>query len=95
MTTIAGTGFKPVAEVTADERSRIAFGKVGVHGNDKYLVSTSVSGEILLTPLATIPRRELMIWENDALRESLLRGLAEVHHGKTVRRDDLLEGEDD
>lgn len=94
MTTIAHPGFHAVAEVTADDRARIAFGKVGVHGNEKYLVSTSDSGEILLTPLATIPRRELMVWENEQVRESLLRGLAEAHYGKTVRRDDLFEDED-
>lgn len=95
MPTTELAGFHAVAEVTADERARIAFGRVGVHGNDRYLVYTSDAGDILLTPLATIPKRELLIWENDELRESLLRGLAEAHYGKTVRRDDLLEGEDD
>jgi hypothetical protein len=89
------SGFRPQSEVTADGRARIAFGKVGVHGNDKYLVSTSDSGEILLTPLATIPKRELLIWENEQVRDSVLRGLGEAHFGKTLSRDDLLEGEDD
>jgi hypothetical protein len=93
--TITPAGFRPQTEVTADDRARIAFGKVGVHSNDKYLVSTSASGEILLTPLATIPKRELLVWEDARVRESVLRGLAEAHYGKTVRRDDLLEGEDD
>lgn len=93
--TIAHEYFHAVGEVTADERARIAFGKVGVTGNERYLVSTSDSGEILLTPLASIPRRELLVWENDQLRESLFRGLAEAHFGKTSRRDDLLDGEDD
>ncbi len=55
--------FEPVAEGTADDHSRI-------------LMSTRSSGEILLTPLAGIPKRELLVWEDDALRESLLRGLA-------------------
>jgi len=64
---------------------------VGVQRN-RYAVSTSDSGEILLTPLATIPKRELLIWENDELRASLLRGLAQT---TSARRDDLLEGDDD
>lgn len=88
MSTLAG--FEPVAEVTADDRARIAFGRSGVHHNDRFLVSTRSSGEILLTPLASIPKRELLIWEDDALRESLLRGLADASHGRVSSQDDLL-----
>lgn len=87
----APAGFEPVAEVTADERSRIAFGRTGVRRNDRFLVSTRPTGEILLTPLASIPKRELMVWENEELRASLLRGLADVTQGRIARRDDLLE----
>jgi hypothetical protein len=88
-------GFHPVAEVTADDRARIAFGKAGVHKDDRFLVSTADDGTILLTPLASIPKRELIIWENEELRESLLRGLADAHVGKVSRRDDFLDAEDD
>lgn len=91
MTTTAG--FEPVAEVTADDRARIAFGRVGVHRDDRFLVSRGTSGEILLTPMASIPRRELLIWENDSLRESLLRGLGDAAAGRVRRRDDLLDDE--
>lgn len=87
--------FRPTAEVTADNRARIAFGKIGVHSNERYLVSTAATGEILLTPLASIPKRELLVWENEAVRESLTRGLMEAHLGKAVVRDDLLDGDDD
>ena len=95
MTTVAHQHFHTVTEVTADDRARIAFGKVGVHGSDRYLVSTSDSGEILLTPIASIPKRELLVWENERVRDSLLRGLSEAHLGKGIRRDDLLDGTDD
>jgi len=84
-------GFEPVAEVAADDRARIAFGRAGVHRNDRFLVSTRSTGEILLTPLASIPKRELLVWEDDALRESLLRGLADASQGRVSRRDDLLD----
>jgi len=86
-------GFEPVAEVAADDRARIAFGRAGVHRNDRFLVSTHTrsTGEILLTPLASIPKRELLVWEDDALRESLLRGLADASQGRVDRRDDLLD----
>jgi len=83
-------GFEPVAEVAADDRARIAFGRAGVHRNDRFLVSTRSTGEILLTPLASIPKRELLVWEDDALRESLLRGLADASQGRVSQRDDLL-----
>ncbi|MGH3683545.1 MAG: hypothetical protein ACRDRU_02385 [Pseudonocardiaceae bacterium] len=91
----ASAGFEPVAEVTADERARIAFGRAGVRRNDRFLVSTRSTGEILLTPLASIPKRELLVWEDEELRTSLLRGLADVTQGRVARRDDLFDGDDD
>lgn len=87
----ASAGFEPITEVTADDRARIAFGRVGVQSDDRFLVSRRSSGEILLTPMASIPRRELLIWENDSLRESLLRGLGDVAAGRVMPRDDLLD----
>jgi len=88
-------GFEPVAEVAADDRARIAFGRAGVHRDDRFLVSTPLpprsTGEILLTPLASIPKRELLVREDDALRESLLRGLADASQGRVSQRDDLLD----
>jgi hypothetical protein len=74
-------GFRPVAEVTADERARIAIGKAGAHKNDRYAVSVNADGVILLVPLASIPKRELLVWENDELRASLFRGLADAAEG--------------
>jgi hypothetical protein len=88
-------GFEPVAEVTADERARIAFGRAGVRRNDRFLVSTRPTGEILLTPLASIPKRELLVWQDEELRTSLLRGLADVTQGRVSRRDDLIDGIDE
>lgn len=88
-------GFEPVAEVTADERARIAFGRADVHRGDRFLVSTRSTGEILLTPLASVPKRELLVWEDDELRASLLRGLADAAEGRTSRRDDLLDDDEE
>jgi len=84
-------GFEPVAEVAADDRARIAFGRAGVCRNDRFLISARSTGEILLTPLASIPKRELLVWEDDLLRESLLRGLADASKGRVSERDDLLD----
>lgn len=88
-------GFKPVAEVTADDRARITIGKARVRSNDRFLISTHPNGEILLTPMASIPKRELIIWEDEQVRTSLLRGMAQADAGQTVPAGDLLEdGED-
>ncbi|PRX44505.1 hypothetical protein B0I33_11113 [Prauserella shujinwangii] len=86
-------GFHPVAEVTADERARVAVGKAGAHKNDRYAVSTNAEGAILLTPLASIPKRELLVWENDELRASLFRGLADAAEGN-VRRLEWVTADD-
>ncbi|MDQ3405850.1 MAG: hypothetical protein M3548_21055 [Actinomycetota bacterium] len=92
MTTMGG--FRPVAEVTADERARVAVGKAGATKNDRYAVSMNDDGLILLVPLASIPKRELLVWENDALRASLFRGLADAAEGN-ARPLDWVTADDD
>jgi hypothetical protein len=87
-------GFRLVAEVTADERARIAVGKAGVRKDDRYAVSVNDEGAILLTPVASIPKRELLVWENDQLRASLFRGLADAAEGKVKRLDWLTDDGD-
>ena len=68
--------FKNVGEAVADERGRLPMGKSGVRKDDRYAVAVNDDGQILLTPLVSIPRRELIVWEDQLLRESLARGLA-------------------
>lgn len=92
MTTLEG--FRPVAEVTADERARVAVGKAGATKNDRYAVSMNDDGLILLVPLASIPKRELLVWENDELRASLFRGLADAAEGN-ARPLDWVTADDD
>lgn len=45
-------------------------------------MAVSPDGELLLTPLATIPKRELIVWENQMLRESLAAGLRQAAAGE-------------
>lgn len=91
----ASSGFKPIGELSADDRSRIAFGKAGVHRDDRFAVSINDHGEILLTPLVSIPKRELIIWENEQLRASLARGLADSAAGKVKELGDFAQYADD
>ena len=83
--------FRPVGEVVADDRARIAFGKSGVRKNDRFEVSINDDGAILLTPLATIPRRELLVWQDDQLRASLARGLEQSTTGDLVDLGDFTQ----
>lgn len=56
------------------------------------------AGEILLTPLVSIPKRELIVWENEQLRASLARGLADSAAGKAKDLPDFsafVDDEDD
>lgn len=88
-------GFKPVGEVVADDRARIPFGKAGVRRDDRFAIAVDDHGSILLTPLASIPKRELFVWEDAQLRESLARGLAQSAAGETVELGDFTQFADD
>src|SRR5665647_2502596 len=59
--------FQLLGEVVADDRARIAFGKAGVRRDDRYAVAVNDDGEILLTPLTSIPRRELLVLPHEQL----------------------------
>lgn len=79
--TITLDGFTPVTEVTADARGRVTIGRAGARKDSHYAVSTNAEGAILLVPLATIPQRELLVFENEELKASLFRGLADAAEG--------------
>lgn len=88
--------FVPIGEVSADERSRIAVGKAGVRKDDRYAVAVNDDGEILLTPLVSVPKRELLVWENAQIREALSLGLLQSAAGETESLGDFTEfAEDD
>ncbi|SHJ80543.1 hypothetical protein SAMN02745244_03301 [Tessaracoccus bendigoensis DSM 12906] len=87
--------FKSVGEALADERGRLPMAKTGVRKDDRYAVAVNDDGQILLTPLVSIPRRELIVWENQMLRESLARGLAEAATGQTENLGSFAQYADD
>ncbi len=88
-------GFVAAGEVVADERSRISFGKAGVRRDDRYAVAINDDGEILLTPLVSIPKRELLVWENQLVREELAEGLRQSAAGETVDLGNFTDFADD
>lgn len=88
-------GFTPVAEVTADDRARLPFGRAGVHKDDRFALAMNADGAILLTPVVSIPARELIIWEDDDLRASLIRGLQDSAAGRVQKVPGLLDDDPD
>lgn len=88
-------GFVAAGEVVADERARIAFGKAGVRRDDRYAVAVNDDGEILLTPLVSIPKRELIVWENELVRRDLAEGLRQSAAGEVVSLGSFAEFADD
>lgn len=78
--------FVPVGESSTDVRSRISLGKAGVRRDDRYAIAVNEEGEILLTPLVSIPKRELLVWENSVIRDSLGRALQDSASGRVKRR---------
>lgn len=88
-------GFVAAGEAVADERARIAFGKAGVRKDDRYAVAVNNDGEILLTPLVSIPKRELFVWENQLVRKELAEGLQQSAAGEVVSLGSFAEFADD
>lgn len=94
-TEIVPSEFRSAGEVAADERARIALGKSGVRKDDRYAVAVNDDGQILLTPLVSIPKRELLVWENAQVRELLAVGLAQSAAGDVADLGDFSEFADD
>lgn len=89
-------GFHDAGEITADERGRLSFGKkVKIGSRSRYAIAISDDGVVMLTPMVSIPARELDIWNDPETRAAVTRGLADVAAGRTRRIDDLLDDEDD
>lgn len=53
----------------------------------RYAAAVTDDGAILLTPLTRILQRELPVWQDDQLRGSVRRGLADAAAGNLRRLD--------
>lgn len=88
-------GFRRVGETDVDGRRRISLGRVGSSDHTRYDVYENDLGEILLVPLVSIPAREMIVWQNPQVRESLLRGMELASLGKVVDRGSFAKYADD
>lgn len=70
-----------IVRLAADDRSRVAIARLGVRPRDEFQAEVEEDGRIILTPVAFIPKREMIVWDNPDVRQSILTGLAESAAG--------------
>lgn len=88
-------GFEPVTEAEVDGRGRVSIAKAGAESGTRYRVSRRPDGEILLTPVVSVPRREMLVWENPELASTILTGIAEAERRETRDLGDFTRDGDD
>lgn len=76
------TGPPETFEAEADSRGRVTLGKGGAEPGQRYRVRTEPDGTMTLTPVVTIPRREMPVWTDPDLRAALLDGLEATERGE-------------
>lgn len=77
-------------QVSADDRSRLALGKSGVGAYENFFVTVFETGHIVLTPVVSIPKNELPLWNDAHFMDSLTRGISQAISGQTKSLDHLL-----
>jgi len=80
-------------EVAVDSRRRVTLGPAATH--ERYRVRVQEDGDIVLTPLVSIPARELDLWNDPDLLASVKRGLAQAAAGDVHDLGDFEQYADD
>lgn len=76
--------------VAADDRSRLALGKSGVSAYENFFVTVFETGHIVLTPVVTIPKNELPLWNDVEFMDSLTKGISQAVSGQTKSLNHLI-----
>ncbi|MBV9013909.1 MAG: hypothetical protein JO272_18030 [Pseudonocardiales bacterium] len=74
-----------------DSRGRVSLGRAGAEPGGRYRVARNIDGVLLLTPVVSIPERELIVWENPALAERIRTGITEAQARRTVDLGDFTD----
>lgn len=72
--------FDPVTQ--ADGESRVALGVAGTAPGQLYRIERHPDGVIILTPLASVPAREVGVWRDPELAETISQGIEQVNRGE-------------
>lgn len=76
--------FETVTEVEVDSRGRVALGKAGAAAGQRYRVDRNLDGVLVMTPVVSIPERELLVWLDSELAARIRRGVDHAKAGKTI-----------
>ncbi|MBV9313717.1 MAG: hypothetical protein JO100_08155 [Pseudonocardia sp.] len=83
--------FEIVTETEVDSRGRVSLGRAGAEPGKRYRVARNIDGVLLLTPVVSIPEREMIVWENPGLAARIRTGIAETQAGHTVDLGDFTD----
>jgi hypothetical protein len=86
-----GSGFDIVGESEADSRGRVALGRAGARPGRRYQVRSDDDGVIVLTPVVSIPEREMLAWENPQLAEQVRTAVTDTEAGRSVDLGDFTQ----
>ena len=75
--------FEVVTEAEVDPRGRLSLGRAGATPGRRYRVESNVDGVLILTPVVSIPEREVALLADPESQRRLLRGLEEAAAGTT------------
>ncbi|MFI0990540.1 hypothetical protein [Streptomyces exfoliatus] len=81
--------FETVAETEVDSRGRVSLGRAGARAGRRYRVESNPDGVLLLTPVVSIPEREMQVWNDPHLAERIRTGIEQAKAGKTIDRGDF------
>lgn len=76
--------FETVAETEVDSRGRVSLGRAGARPGRKYRVQTNPDGVLILTPVVSIPEREIEVWTDPLLAKRIRKGIEQAQAGKTL-----------
>ena len=79
--------------IKADSKGRVILG--AEFSGKNYRVSKCATGEILLTPVATIPERDMWLYKNPHALAMFHQGLADAAAGKVSAGEDFSRYADD
>jgi hypothetical protein len=81
--------FEVVAETEVDTRGRVSLGRAGAKPGRRYRVESNVDGVLILTPVVSIPEREMAVWRDPELAASIRQAYEQAEQGKTIDRGDF------
>ncbi len=76
--------FEVVAEAETDNRGRVSLGRAGASPGRRYRVAVNADGVLLLTPVVSIPERELLVWQDPSLADRIRQAVTAAEAGQTM-----------